>query len=84
MRKSGAEEPLEGERNHGGARPPTSPLGKSSPPKLPRRNAISQVFAQDLIVFCPQVGGGAGVGSLCCQVSGWGEETYGEDIWEGS
>lgn len=60
MRKEGSEEHLEGERSHRGARPPTSPLGKSSTPKSPRRNELSHVFAQDLIVFCPQVGGGVG------------------------
>lgn len=43
MRKRGAEEPLEGDRSQRGARPPTSPLGKSSPPKPPGESTFSSV-----------------------------------------
>uniref|UniRef100_A0A8D1QY08 S-adenosyl-L-methionine-dependent tRNA 4-demethylwyosine synthase TYW1 n=1 Tax=Sus scrofa TaxID=9823 RepID=A0A8D1QY08_PIG len=72
MRKRGAEEPLEGERSRRGAGPPTSPLGKSSPPNPSRRNKLSRMFTRDLIVFSPQVGGGVGAGSLCAKCLGGG------------
>lgn len=59
----------------GGEEPPRSqapdfPTWQVFSPKTPWRNELFQVFAQDLIIFSPQVGGGEGAGSLCCQVSG--------------
>lgn len=60
-------------------------LASHLPPNPPEK-ALSQVFAQDLIVFSPQVGGGAGAGSLCCRVSECGGERrpQGQATWEGS
>ena len=59
----------------GGEEPPRSqapdfPTWQVFSPQSPWRNELSQVFAQDLIVFCPQVGGGAGSGGFAAECLG--------------
>lgn len=75
MRQGGAEEPPEGERSRRGARPPTSPLGKSSPPKPPGESAFSSVCS-GLDCFQPSGRGGVrGLGAFaaeCQSVGGRG------------
>lgn len=82
MRKRGAEEPLEGERSRRGARPPTSPLGKSSPPKPPGETSFLTCLLRIDCVLPSGRGWCGGWESLLLSVGG--EETYRQDIWEGS
>lgn len=61
----------------GGEEPPRTqapdfPTWQVFYPQPPRRNELSRMFAQELIVFSPQVGGGVGSGSLCAECPGTG------------